>query len=59
MTQPNKHIRQKSGPAINIFGQKNGPAIAEPDVPLMAALYAGSWLGTKPLTFFKNKIWQL
>ena len=42
MTQPNKHIRQKSGPAKNIFGQKNGPAIAEPDVPLMAALYAGS-----------------
>ena len=59
MTPPKSIFGKKSGPAKNIFGQKNGLAIAEPDVMPMVALYAGSWLGTKPLTFYKNKIWRL
>ena len=44
-----KVVRQKP-----FLAKKNGPATAEPEVPPMAALYAGSWLGTKPLTFFQK-----
>ena len=59
MTLPKSIFGKKVVQQKSIFGQKNGLAIAEPDVPPMVALYAGSWLGTKPLTFYKNKIWRL